>query len=227
MVNDPERWSAREAESRVAFELADALERPVPPTPAEEHALAAGLRATGLGSLPGVSDSAGIGVKGGALLGAGVVSVVALWFALGSGSSVVPPASPPRAVPPPAPALPSSPLRSASPPVEVENPSASPPIASTPKSGPIQKPHSELDLLREEERLLEGARRSASATTALALLREHQARFPRGQLVLERMYLLVVTQERLGNVVEAREEAERLKNRYPDSVYARRLQEKK
>lgn len=81
------------------------------------------------------------------------------------------------------------------------------------------------DTLALEEALLEQARRSlaSSPTSALSLLRQHQQRFPAGQLMAERMFLSVEARSRLGDRAGADRQAQALLKRFPSSVYAAQL----
>jgi len=80
------------------------------------------------------------------------------------------------------------------------------------------------DTLALEESLLEQARRASdSPPRALALLREHERRFPNGELTAERLYLMAQVNARAGNVAAARRSAALLAARFPKSTYLPRL----
>jgi TolA-binding protein len=118
--------------------------------------------------------------------------------------------------------------------VPVEPPADAPTPAPAARAGAAASekaksvvPPAPRDSLAEEEALLEAAR-SASASNparALSLLRKHQAQFPNGQLGAERLYLTVDCLQRLGNARGAEREAAALLKSYPNSAYARRVQQ--
>jgi hypothetical protein len=89
---------------------------------------------------------------------------------------------------------------------------------------PSPRGASRRDTLKLEESLLEQARRSIdSPARALSLLREHERRFPNGELTAERLYLTAQTQARAGNGTAARHYARLLAERFPKSTYVRRV----
>ena len=102
-------------------------------------------------------------------------------------------------------------------------PAPKPAEAETPKASPAStRPATRRDTLALEESLLEQARRSIGAPTqALSLLREHERRFPNGELTAERLYLTAQTQARAGNGTAARHYARLLTERFPKSTYVR------
>lgn len=169
--------------------------------------------------------AAGMGAKAWLGLGAALVTVGAtatffLWPAAESTPPVRPPLAPvvvsarqvegtPPEPPPQPPAIPAAP--------ELSPPAAPPPAVSG-------KP-SARDTLAEEEALLEQARRAlgSSPTAALGLLRQHQQRFPSGQLTAERMFLSVEALRRAGDSAGAERQAQALLKRFPSSVYAGQL----
>ena len=168
--------------------------------------------------------AAGIGSKawlgaGAALFAVGAVATYLLW----------PPAEPaPPVKPPLAPAAVSAPH------VAPPEPPAEPPaIPATPELSPAGTPPvaaasgkpSVRDTLAEEEALLEQARRAlaSSPASALGLLRQHQQRFPSGQLTAERMFLSVEALRRAGDSAAAERQAQALLKRFPSSVYAGQL----
>jgi len=80
--------------------------------------------------------------------------------------------------------------------------------------------------LVEENRPLREARaaaRSGAAQRALALLRELDARFPRGALLQEREVLRIQALEQAGSTDQARARARAFLHRYPESPYAKSL----
>jgi TolA-binding protein len=100
-------------------------------------------------------------------------------------------------------------------PTEAENPKAPQPSART---------GARRDTLALEESLLEQARRSiGSPAQALSLLREHERRFPNGELTAERLYLTAQAHARAGNRAAARRYAELLTARFPKSTYVPRV----
>lgn len=79
--------------------------------------------------------------------------------------------------------------------------------------------------LDQEIALLETARRKLAAAPHLALsaLRDHELRFPAGQLRIEREFLIVDALVRLGRRPEAEARARALEQQAPKSLYGERL----
>jgi len=77
-----------------------------------------------------------------------------------------------------------------------------------------------------ELELLEAARtqKRRNAAAALAVLREHESRYPRGALTQERMVLIVDVLLRMGRRQQARASAEAFFRRFPTSVHRRRVE---
>lgn len=168
--------------------------------------------------------AAGIGVK--AWLGAGAALATvgaAATFFLWPAAEPVPPVRPPLA-----------PVVVSAPPVMPPEPAPQPPAVpaapellppGTPPAAAVSGKPSARDTLAEEEALLEQARRAlaSSPTSALGLLRQHQQRFPSGQLTAERMFLSVEGLRRAGDSAGAERQAQALLKRFPSSVYAGQL----
>lgn len=75
--------------------------------------------------------------------------------------------------------------------------------------------------LAEEYRLVDGARAKVAAkdyTGALQSVREHEKRFPSGQLNQERESLYIQALVETGRIPEARERAERFRTRFPSGL---------
>ena len=154
------------------------------------------------------------------LAGALVAGGAALTFA------IVPPSTEQRPLPTPkleAPAPqpkrefvpPREPLMVAAAPARAPEPK---PLASSPRSS-MRK-----DTLALEESLLERARSSIdSPARALSLLREHELRFPNGELTAERLFLTAQAHARAGNETAARHYAKLLATRFPKSTYLPRV----
>jgi hypothetical protein len=81
------------------------------------------------------------------------------------------------------------------------------------------------DQLDQEIALLETARGKLPASPHLALsaLRDHELRFPAGQLRIEREFLIVDALVRLGRRPEAEARAQALERQAPKSLYGERL----
>jgi hypothetical protein len=125
----------------------------------------------------------------------------------------------PAAAPVPAP-----PVNRALAPAEPEKPAVVEEAPDTKDPAPSPRAASRRDTLKLEESLLEQARRSIdSPARALSLLREHERRFPNGELTAERLYLTAQTQARAGNGTAARHYARLLAERFPKSTYVRRV----
>jgi hypothetical protein len=101
---------------------------------------------------------------------------------------------------------------------------AAPPPETAPPA-PIESPSS--SSLQEEVRLVRSADAAVTAhepARALALLHEHEQRFPQGVLASERNMLVVLALCAEGRDPEARALAERFKERSPNSPLLERLQ---
>jgi hypothetical protein len=80
------------------------------------------------------------------------------------------------------------------------------------------------DTLLLEESLLEKARSSIdSPALALSILREHELKFPNGELTAERLFLTAQAYARAGNETAARHYAKLLATRFPKSTYLPRV----
>jgi hypothetical protein len=79
--------------------------------------------------------------------------------------------------------------------------------------------------LDREIALLEAARNTLAASphAALSALRDHELRFPAGQLRIEREFLIVDALMRLGRRPEAEARAQALERQAPKSLYGERL----
>lgn len=118
----------------------------------------------------------------------------------------------PRPAPPAAP----PPIQALNPHVEPPRSPAAPPAASGPRTN---------GGLAEESLLLERARQALGGAPerALALTREHAARFPNAQLGAERNLIEIEALARSGRRAEARALGERLLARSTDDLYAERV----
>ena len=157
---------------------------------------------------------------------AGSLKLVAISGAVVAGGAIAlfmfvrsgPPAPPRETRPVPAVAAPATPTAE---PV-APSPEVAPP-APKPKSQERTPPRaSARDDLAVEETLLEQARK-APPSRALALLREHERRFPSGLLTAERLYLSAKAHAESGNQTAARRYATELERRFPASSYVARL----
>ncbi len=93
------------------------------------------------------------------------------------------------------------------------------PAAAQPSALPAE------NQLDQEIALLETARSKLAASPHLALsaLRDHELRFPAGQLRIEREFLIVDVLVRLGRRPEAEGRAQALERQAPKSLYGERL----
>lgn len=103
-----------------------------------------------------------------------------------------------------------------------------PPLAprSLPKPSVAQPAAVSLEnQLDQEISLLETARGKLASTphAALSALRDHELRFPAGQLRIEREFLIVDALARLGRRSEAQARARALERQAPKSLYGERL----
>jgi len=128
--------------------------------------------------------------------------------------------------PPPAPAPPPAAAAAPAAPApqrEVSPAPAAPavePAAPEPVRKPLNARPSPRDTLALEESLLERARESlGTPSRALALLAEHERRFPAGELTAERLYLTARAHQKAGNTAQAKRYAQALAQRFPKSTY--------
>jgi hypothetical protein len=212
-MKDPERLLHDPGVSSQTKELLGALDAPTPLAPAARAAIGARVAksvlapaAAKLVSMKAVAWFAGALVVGGA-------GVASLTRGTAPESQPAPPATLERRVV--APRVEAAPLP---PPVVESVPLAPEPKAPAPRAG-LRR-----DTLAIEESLLEQARRAgASPAKALGLLREHERRFPNGELTAERLYLTAQVNARAGNVAAARRAAALLAARFPKSTYVPRV----
>ena len=178
----------------------------------------------GLGLSLVASPATGAAAASGAGLLLKVASVVALASAvavvavprLSNSGAPAPKASPAAAM---APAQPAAPTPSPSAAVEPE------PLPPTPSDAPAARTPSpsaapSLPPLAEEARLLKQAQqalRDGQAGAALAALTEHQRRFPRGQLALERSAARIQALCGLGQKQQAEREGKAFLKQHPSS----------
>lgn len=223
-MKDPNEWPEGLEDARTLRELVASLPRPENPTPEKEAALAEQLARVGP-PLPAAAPAAASGgsLTLGAVVAAGLLGIAALtvWR-----STKTPNPSPPHAPTSQKVAPLAAQVSSAEPSREPSSaPSEAPPTTSVDSSRTKSRGLTSSDSLAEEERLLERARSAAAPEDALRALRDHERRFPSGQLALERMYLLVGTYKKLGNAAAAQAAARQVQRTHPESVYARRLAE--
>jgi hypothetical protein len=213
-MSDPRRLLDDPAVSSEAKELLGSL--PVP-------GALGGLDKSAIGSRVATSLAAPAAVKVASLKAAGLLAAVlaggtAVSVAVVTRSEPPPPAVDARAVATTAaPAKAVEPIPEAVVTVEAE-PVAPPKAPAAAKSAPKR------DTLALEESLLEQARSNiGSPARALALLHEHERRFPNGALTAERLYLTAQAQARAGNQTAARHYAKLLVERFPKSTYVPRV----
>lgn len=215
-MSDPKRLLESGGNPELAS-LLRALPTPKPPTPAQEADLVRRMMAPLPSPLAPVSASHAASWWVGALVALALVG--GTWVVTRPGDPTpAAPVAPPRPVP-------------AAPPAAVVVPSPPAPAVAEPEPSPAPvtpKRGTAPDTLAEEAELLERARRSLAAGpgAALTLLRQHEARFPNGQLAAERLFLTVQTLERSGDRAGATRSAEALVRRYPRSVYAAQVRKR-
>ena len=244
MSEDPIRWL--DPGSDAPEGLRDALEaaREELPSEAQLASLAARLGpllapppggggASSGGAPPGLGPAAG-GLGGGALAAAAgavaivgaVVAGVTLRHAPAPGRGAGDEAAAARAAvadaatPPAEPELPTGvdppPAEPATPPAARDRPRGPRPRLREPP--PAADPAAELGLIREAQRALR-----SDPSRALALAREHRARFPDGALAQEREVLAIDALARSGRTDEARRRAAAFRRRWPRSAHRRRI----
>lgn len=221
-MSDPPRLLEQSSTAASTRALLLALEPPQPAPPALQAALVKDLSGLVAGSslkAAGLTLWVKASLLGALALGAG--GAVYLASSNEQHTTLTAPVASTKVTAPPA-------VAAVAPPVEAPIPAPAAPSSAAPSEKPRSVvPSAPRDSLAEEEALLEAAR-SASARNparALSLLHQHQARFPNGQLGAERLYLTVDCLQRLGNVSGAKREAAALLKSYPNSAYARRVQQ--
>lgn len=192
-------------------ELVRAIQPPAPLTEAGRAALAARITASAA-TAPVVAAKV-------LTLKAGLAALVA-----GGGLALLVTAlepTKPAPAPPPEPAVTAPrlpPIQELVPQPErtVTEPAPAPP-APRPQAARAPSPK---DTLAIEESLLERARESlGTPSRALALLAEHERRFPAGELTAERLYLSARAHQKAGNTAQAQKYARALARRFPKSTY--------
>jgi hypothetical protein len=214
-MSDPRRLLDDPAVSSEAKELLGSL--PVP-------GALGGLDRSAIGSRVATSLTAPAAVKVASLKAAGLLAAV---LAGGTAVSIAvvtrseppaPPAVNARAV-----ATLAAPAKAIEPAPEAVVTAEAVPVAP-PKASAAAKSAPKRDTLALEESLLEQARSNiGSPARALALLHEHERRFPNGVLTAERLYLTAQAQARAGNQTAARHYAKLLVDRFPKSTYVPRV----
>ena len=190
-MSDPKRLLDDLGSGSDAGALLRALRPAEPPSLAKQAELVQRMMTPIAAPVPtgiGAKTWAGVGA---AVLACGLAATWLLWPA-----EAVPPVRPPLA-PVATPSL-APPNRQPEPlpvPVAPERVLTAEPPPAAISSKPVAR-----DTLAEEEALLEQARRALASSpgAALALLRQHQQRFPAGQLTAERMFLSVDALRRAG-----------------------------
>jgi hypothetical protein len=214
-VSDPKRFLDDASGAPHVAALLGALPKPQPPSAQKQAELVQRL----LSPIAPVPVAAGLALKGWLGVGALVVAggLGGAWLHSRPAALVLPPRSTSVA---PLPMLPPPAIAPSAAPPNVETPSKA---AVSPAPGAVKAVAR--DTLAEEETLLEQARRSLASApgAALALLRQHQQRFPAGQLTAERLFLSVDALRRVGDRAGAERQAQALLKRFPGSVYAGQL----
>lgn len=210
-MSDPVRLLDDPGAPGSVTELMHAIEPPTPLSEAGRAALAA--RITASAAVVPVTAAKLLTLK------AGVAALVA-----GGGLALLvtaldaptpPPVAAPAVAVAPATPTPESKVAPVPAPPVVESAPAEPPHR------PVNaRPPSPKDTLAMEESLLERARESlGTPSRSLALLAEHERRFPGGELTAERLYLSARAHEKAGNVAQAQKYAQALARRFPKSTY--------
>jgi type IV secretory pathway VirB10-like protein len=216
---DPTRWVDDPNAPAESVSLVRSLGGPKPYSEAAHARIAAKVSET-VTNAPVTAAASKIaplkvaGISGAIVAGIGAIALV---VSLGRSEQPAPPRDPRQATTVPvAPATPPPQANRAAP--EVAEPV---PTAKPEERAPVNR--SPRDDLAVEETLLEQARTAASPAKSLALLREHERRFPRGALAAERLFLSAKAQAESGNRTAARRYQAELERRFPASSYVPRL----
>jgi hypothetical protein len=217
-MNDPKRLLDDLGTGSDASSLLRALRPAEPPSLEKQAELVQRMMTPAVAPMP----AAGVRVK--TWVGAGVAvlacGLAATWLL-----------SPGEPAPPVRPRLAPATIPSLAPPSRQPEPLPAPTVrervsaVDAPPSAAVSGKPAARDTLAEEEALLEQARRALASSpgAALALLRQHQQRFPAGQLTAERMFLSVDALRRAGDRAGAERQTQALLKRFPSSVYAGQL----
>ena len=197
--------------------LVKALDGPKPYSESAHARIGSKVAATVANPPAAAVASKAVSLKLVAISGAVVTAgAIALFMAFGRST---PPGTPRQARPVPSVPAPATPPQAdpAAPSPEVAPPA--PKLKAQERTPPRA---SARDDLAVEETLLEQARKAPPAR-ALALLREHERRFPSVLLTAERLYLSAKVNAESGNQSAARRYAAELERRFPASSYVARL----
>ena len=219
-MTDPKRWVDDPEAPGGALRLLGALRAPEPFTNVSEASIRSRLASTLVNAPPAAAAASKltpfkIAAASGVVIGASVLG----YFAWHERSE---PSSAPRALPSVVAAAPAA----SPPPPETAAPAVVPPVETErrdelPKSVGVPRSSTRGDSLAFEESLLERARKASdsSPASALALLREHERRFPAGELTAERLFLMAKASAKAGNEKAARRYGRELERRFPKSAY--------
>jgi hypothetical protein len=216
-MTDPRRWLDDPSAPDESLALLRSLGGPRPYSEAAHLRIASKVSAT-LAVAPAAAAASKLAAWKLLTLG-GVVGVGAIALVVGlRGGQVPEPAPLPRPVPAaPKAVTPPTPEPLPAPPVVTEPPAKTKAPERLPPRAPVR------DDLAVEETLLEQARTAPSPARALALLREHERRFPQGALSAERLFLNAKVHAQSGSEQPARRYAAELERRFPASSYVTRL----
>ncbi len=213
----PRRWL--EPGSNAPAGARELLRAALPPSPVPAEAHARMLHgATRLAAAHGGGAASALAGKVAATLAVGVAGAAAAHAWVHSTHHSLPVAVPAAPVTAQAPARRSAPLppkpQPTSPPVQIDD---------LPLEAPAKAAGSASGSLSGETRLVDAAERALSrgdAEEALRLGRQHERRFPRGQLRQAREMLVARALDRLGRTAEARRAARALLAEAPSGLYA-------
>jgi hypothetical protein len=228
-MSTPKRWLETEQASAEVLAL---LREARPPTPLDAAARARSVRrVAALGLTPAVAAAASVSwsqIALGAALGmVGTLATIGaaqvlfehdepassvVGAASARSAAVTSAAAPPREAPPIAPSGSATVAPLAPRPAPR---SATPPPSALPAENQLDQEIALLDQAR--------AKLGRSPHLALSALRDHELRFPAGQLRIEREFLIVDALVRLGRRPEAKARAQALERQAPKSLYGERL----
>lgn len=223
-MNEPKRWSSAGSEVDPVLRSLLIHAREQRPSTGELQTILRGVSAAASPSkrrVPAFARGVALGLS---LAGAGYAAG-GLWPKPPEPAVVAPPDAPPSAkLEPRAPrnsAMPASAAVAAAPaPASARtSPPALRAVSSAAPTTADEEPARDAGLLQDARRIMLG-----DPARALTLTRDHELAFPESVLVEERQALRLEALARLGRHAEAQHELEGFEQRFPRSIYRRRLQ---
>lgn len=235
MTADPPRWRNDETAPLGARELLRSARRPAPMDPAVRARTAARVAAIAATPLAAGLFAKWLSGKSLAML----LSFGLLGAAIGIGIYAIQPKTSVPSLPPPSgttqAVVPSVPTAPAPAPVPTLTERISLPVVTSASataavppdvSASAVKPPTKIDTLEEEQAMITSANAKLASDPAAALkeLDAYAAKFPKGQLMMEREFKSIDALKRLGRTGEAKTRGQAFLAAHPTSFYSERVQ---